>query len=141
MTIVDRPANWDLEKTTVEYTRISLRMDEIRDLCRHTADRARKLLYEDLMFGASHVLKLKPRDLRDSDKEQVLGWWFGQHDRNSSLKGSENVLVENVASTPELRDLYLEEKADGNGGTRLFWWRSGIRLYLQLVPRLEKVIV
>ena len=132
LTMVNRPATWDLDKTTVCYKGISVSMDQIRHLCQHTTDRARQLLYDGLMFGIDHIPRVTPQHLEENDSERAMGWWFGRHAGNSSLlNGHKNVLVEHIANTLELRSLYLEEKVDESGNVRLFWRRSGIKLYRQ----------
>jgi hypothetical protein len=134
LTMVNRPATWDLPKTTVGYRGISISMDEVRHLCRFTIDRASNLLYDGLMFGIDHIPKLKPETLEENDNERAIGWWFGKHAGNSAfLEGHENVLVEHVVRTPELRDIYLEQKFDVDGIAKLSWRPSAMRLYRQLV--------
>ena len=60
--------------------------------------------------------------------ERAIGRWFGKHTGSADLlKRYDQVLVEHVANTPELRDLYLEERLDPNGNTRRFWRQNGIR--------------
>jgi hypothetical protein len=134
VTMVNRPATWNLQKTAVGYRGISISMDEVRHLCRFTIDRARHLLYNSLMFGINHLPKLKPDSLEENDNERAMNWWFGKHAGNSTiLKGHENALVEHVARAPELRDIYLEQTFDANGIATLSWRSSAIRLYRQLV--------
>jgi superfamily II DNA helicase RecQ len=134
LTMVNRPATWDLSKTTVGYRGISISMDEVRHLCRFTIDRARNLLYDSLMFGIDHIPKLDPVTLEENDNERAIGWWFGKHAGNFAvLEGHENVLVEHVVRTPELRDIYLEQRGDFDGVERLSWRPSAMRLYRQLV--------
>jgi hypothetical protein len=116
LTMVNRPATWNLQKTAVGYRGISVSMDEVRHLCRFTIDRARHLLYNSLMFGIDHLPKLKPDSLEENDNERTINWWFGKHTGNSTiLKGYENVLLEHVVRTSELRDIYLEQTFDTNG--------------------------
>ena len=130
--MVNRPATWDLDKTTVYYKGISESVDQIRHLCQHTTDRARQLLYDRLMFEIDHIPKVTSQYLEESDSERVVGWWFGKHAGNSALlNGHKNVLMAHVANTPELRSLYMEEKAEDKGNVRPFWRRSGIKIYRQ----------
>ena len=134
VTMVNRPATWNLQKTAVSHRSISIGMDEVRDLCRFTIDRAHHLLYNSLMFGIDHLPRLKPESLEENDNERAMGWWFGKHAGNFAiLEGHENVLVEHVARTPELRDIYLEQKLDLSGIARLSWRPSAITLYRQQV--------
>jgi hypothetical protein len=53
LTIVNRPATWDLPKTTVGYRGISISMDEVRHLYRFTIDRASNLLYDSLSLEST----------------------------------------------------------------------------------------
>ena len=85
LTMVNRPATWDLDKTTVYYKGISVSMDQIRHLCQHTTDRARQLLYDSLMFEIDHIPRVTSQYLEESDSERVMGWWFGKHAGNSAL--------------------------------------------------------
>lgn len=134
VTMVNRAATWDLQKTAVCYKGVSISMDEVRRLCRDTLGRARHLLYNSLMFGIDHIPKLKPGGLEKNDSERSMGWWFGRHAGNSAvLKGHENVLIEHVVRTPELRDVYLEQVLDNGGTTSLRWRPSAARLYRQVV--------
>ena len=134
VTMVNRPATWDLDKETISYKGISISMDEIRHLCHHSTTRTRHLLYKNLMFGIDHIPRLTPKHLEENDSERGFGWWFGKHAGNSTLlNGHKQVLVEHVARTPELRDLYIEERANEKGNVRLFWRQSGIRLYQEFV--------
>lgn len=132
VTMVNRPATWDLARETVTYQGICVSMEDIRRLLQHTLKSARDSLFERLMFGIDYLPRLKPAHLQENDHERRMGWWFGKHAENKSLlNGSEDVLVEHVASTPELRRLYLEEQMDATGAPRLFWRQSGMRYYRQ----------
>ncbi|KAK6436400.1 hypothetical protein LTR95_007407 [Oleoguttula sp. CCFEE 5521] len=119
VTMVNRPATWDLARKTVTYQGISVSMDDIRRLLRYTLHHARNLLFHRLMFGIDHIPKLKPTNLQENDNERDMG--------------CETVLVEHVTQTPELRALYLEEETDTNARPRLRWRQSGIRYYRQCV--------
>lgn len=130
----NRLATWDLKKTTVTYQGVSVSMDDIRRLCRHTVTRARDLLYEKLMFGIKHLPRLLPKDLEEIDSERTMGWWFAKHVQNTArLNGSEGVLAEHVVGTQELRNLYLEVKPHESGSTSVRWRKSSVRLYQRLV--------
>ena len=134
VTMVNRPATWDLAKTTVTYQGISITMDEVRHLCRFAIERARDMLFNKLMFGADHITRLTPVHLQENDSERGMGWWFGKHDGNKALlNGNSDVLVEHVVNTPGLRELYMEERVAEDGQLRLVWRTSGIRHYRQLV--------
>jgi hypothetical protein len=73
LTMVNRPATWDLDKTTVCYKGISVSMDQIRHLCQHTTDRARQLLYGSLMLGIDHIPRVTPQYLEENDSERRMG--------------------------------------------------------------------
>jgi hypothetical protein len=133
LTMVNRPASWNLDKSTVTYQGVSISMDDVRRLCLHTVTRARGLLYENLMFGIKHLPKLLPKHLEDIDSERTMGWWFAKHPQNAiQLNRREEILAEHVASTPELHNLYLETKEGENGATSFHWRRSSVRLYRHL---------
>ena len=134
VTMVNRPATWDLERKTVTHQGISVGMDQIRHLLQHTLTSARTSLYGRLMFGIHHIPKLTPTHLEENDTNRNIGWWFGKHAGNATLlNGHEHALVEHVANTPELRSLYMEERSDADGDARLAWRKSGIRYYRQCV--------
>lgn len=133
LTMVNRPATWNLDKSTVTYQGVSVSMDDVRRLCRHTVTRARSLLYEKLMFGIKHLPKLLPKHLEDIDSERTMGWWFAEHPQNATqLNRRDEILAEHVAGTPELHNLYLEAEQGENGATSFHWRRSSVRLYRHL---------
>ncbi|KAK4551902.1 Histidine kinase osmosensor [Recurvomyces mirabilis] len=136
ITMVNRPATWNIEKTAVSYQGISISMNEVRQLCRYTILAAQKLVYHDLMFGIDDIPKVTPKHLDENDGERKMGWWFGRHQQNAHLvSGREHVLVEYVARTATLREMYLEERCDQNQeheGQSLRWQKSSTRLYQQL---------
>ncbi|KAK4551266.1 hypothetical protein LTR86_011263 [Recurvomyces mirabilis] len=134
LTMVNRPATWDLARKTVTYQGVSVSMEDIRHMLQYTLSRARDLLSSRLMFGVDYLPRLMPAHLQENDNDRNIGWWFGKHAENSALlSGSETVLAEHVARTPELRNLYLEERTDASGAQRLLWRQSGVKYYRQCV--------
>ena len=134
VTMVNRPAVWDLAKTTLIYLGISISMDKVCYLCKHALERAQDQLYSKLMFRANHILKLTLVHLNENDTKRKMSQWFGKHASNSALlNGYEQVLVEHVTNTSHLRNLYIEERLDDHSRLLLFWRRSSIRLYQQIV--------
>lgn len=133
ITMVNRPAAWNLEKTAISYRGISVTMDEIRSLCSHVVQRSKRLLYSELMFAADYIPRIIPKHLAENDSERTSGWWFGQHPQNAqALQGSQDILATHVSSTPDLCALYLADE-DGEEGSKTLRWRpNAIRLYRQL---------
>lgn len=139
VTMVNRPAAWNLPKTTISYRGCSISMEEVRRLCRSTIDRARGTLYGSLMFEVKHLPRLTPEALEENDSERTAGWWFGRHRQNATiLHGHEEALAEHVALTADLRELYLEERRGSEGHATLAWRAGSVRLYQQLVQEFLK---
>jgi len=133
LTMVNRPSWWNLEKTAVTYRGVTIRMDEVRQLCRRTIDRARDLLFNHLLFGATHLRPISSDQLTENDHQREHGWWFGKHPQNAALlAGHETAMLEHVAHTAELRDLYLMATQDDTRMSTFAWRPQSIRLYRQL---------
>ena len=142
ITMVNRPAAWDLAQRTVTYRGCSISIEQVRTLCRQTIDRAHRTLFHDLMFGAEHLPRLTPKDLHENDSERAPGWWFGKHPLNATmLHGHKEALAEHVASTEQLRKMWMEE-VRGSGSdseiSTLVWRRESVRLYQELVQKFLK---
>jgi superfamily II DNA helicase RecQ len=139
-TMVDRVARWDpATRTVVSFLGRSVSMDQLRLLCHKTIERARCTLYDQLLFAAEHLPRLRPEDLQETDHERTPGWWFGKHRQNATvLRGHKEALAEHVASTPNLRSLWMEEQDFSTNQKSLVWRRSSIQLYRELTQTFLK---
>ena len=140
LTMVNRPAWWNLQRSAITYQGITVTMDQVRHLCRFTIDRARSLLFDDLMFGATHIPKIMPQHLQENDSVREKGWWFAHHPENAvHLSRHNDVLIEHVLATPELREIYLQDSAVSECECpRISWRPNSIRLYEELAQSFLK---
>jgi len=142
ITMTNRPPSWTPDGTTVTYRGQSVSMDQVRVLCRKTIDRARRTLFQNLMFDVEHLPRLTPKDLQENDSERAPGWWFARHRQNDAiLYGHKEALADHVASTEQSRQLWMEQVPDpasDDNETTLRWRPKSIKLYKQLVQEFLK---
>jgi hypothetical protein len=139
-TMVDGVALWDpATRTVVSFLGRSVSMDQLRLLCHKAIERARRTLYDQLLFAAKHLPRLRPGDLQETDHERTPGWCFGKHNQNATiLRAHKEALAEHVASTPNLRSLWMEEQDFSTNQKSLVWRRSSIQLYRELTQTFLK---
>ena len=103
-----RQATWDEKEEAVTYRGVELRMSDISTLLASEYRECRRLLDEDLMFGANGIRHIHAWDLKDNMDVQTVGWNFSQHRDNATLlRGTEKTLLSCIEKSPHLCKLFL----------------------------------
>lgn len=118
--ISPRQATWDEDEQGLTYGDVHLRMDHVRELFSSEVERARRLLYGELMFGVTHLPRLQASALKDDPGRSDVGWFFGRHrDNEAVLRPLERALERTIQSSEALRNAFLDRS--GSGGVT---WRA-----------------
>ncbi|PNH42602.1 hypothetical protein VD0002_g9478 [Verticillium dahliae] len=75
---------------------VHLRQDDVRTLFASEMARARRLLYDELLFGADALPRLQASALKDDLSRTDVGWFFGQHRDNQAVLGPLDRALEGV---------------------------------------------
>jgi hypothetical protein len=120
-------AQWDTDEKVLTYGDVDLNVDHhVPQLLVSEFQQARKLLYDELMFGAQGIPRLCSGALKDNLDADAFGFFFGQHRENAELlRPLAGSLVAAIQGSERLRDSFLVAAADG---TRR-WREKAIALY------------
>ena len=129
-------ATWDEDEKIVTYRDIDLHMDHIQQLLQHEFGRAKRLLYDELMFSAKDLPRVQAAALHDNLDADAYGWYFGQHWKNvdllEPLSGPLSLQAVIRRSKP-LRDHFLDVADDG---VTVTWRARAIAHYEAIVADL-----
>ncbi|KAJ6438068.1 P-loop containing nucleoside triphosphate hydrolase protein [Purpureocillium lavendulum] len=118
-------ATWDEDGRGLTYGDVHLRLDEARKLFSSEVERARRLLYDELMFGADNLPRLKAPALKDDLGRRDVGWFFGMHrDNEPVLAPLERALEGVIKSSDALKNSFLDRS-----GPEVRWRSKAIALY------------
>jgi len=107
-------AQWDVDEKVLTYRDVDLHMDHVPRLLLSEFQQARHLLYDELMFGAQGLPRMRAWALKDNLDADAFGWFFGQHRENVELlKPLTRSLVTVIRDSKPLRDSFLDTAADG----------------------------
>jgi superfamily II DNA or RNA helicase len=118
-------AQWDVDEKILTYRDVDLHMDHVPRLLLSEFQQAQHLLYDELMFGAPNLPRLRAWALKDNLDADAFGWFFGQHRENVELlKPLAKSLLTAIQGSKPLRDSFIETAADGSKGGRTKGWRT-----------------
>ena len=107
-------AQWDVDEKVLTYGDIDLHMDHVPRLLLSEFQQAQHLLYNELMFGAQTLPRMRAWALKDNLDADAFGWFFGQHRENVELlKPLTRSLLAVIQDSKPLRDSFLDTTADG----------------------------
>lgn len=123
-----RQAIWDEREQVLTYGDTELHMDHIPKLLLSEYEECRRLLYADLMFGASDFRCMHAHSLKDQYDVDVVGWNFIQHrDNRRYLEGTEQYLLKTIQISNRLCKLFLAKDVSKPSGYA--WRQSAITSY------------
>lgn len=97
-------------------------MDDIPTLLKSEYEECRRILHDDLMFGAVECAPIHAYALQDSPEVETVGWDFTQHrDNRTLLEDHERRLLWAIKRSAMLRELFLSDGGRTNGGVA---WRE-----------------
>ena len=121
-------ATWDEDEQALTYGDVTLHLSHVRKLFATEVERARRLLYGELMFGAASLPRLQASALEDDLSKNDVGWFFGQHRRNQGVLGRLARALEGVIKSSEpLRNAFLDGRQTqtlGSSGVAEVTWRA-----------------
>jgi len=121
-TVSPRQATWNEAEDTVSFEGTDLHMDDIPTLLQSEFEECRRILHEDLMFGAMECAPMHAYTLKDSPEIEAVGWDFTQHrDNRDLLMDHEKRLLRAIQRSAALRALFL---GSGGGEDGDFAWRE-----------------
>ena len=107
-------AQWDVDEKVLTYGDIDLHMDHVPRLLLSEFQQAQHLLYNELMFGAQTLPRMRAWALKDNLDADAFGWFFGQYRENVELlKPLTRSLLAVIQDSKPLRDSFLDTTADG----------------------------
>jgi hypothetical protein len=107
-------AQWDVDEKVLTYRDVDLHMDHVPRLLLSDFQQAQHLLYDELMFGAQNLPRMRAWALKDNLDADTFGWFFGQHRENVELvKPLARSLLTVIQDSKPLRDSFLDATADG----------------------------
>jgi hypothetical protein len=119
-------AHWDADEKVLTYRDTDLHMGQVPQLLLSEFEQARRLLYDELMFGAENLPRMRAWALKDNLDADAFGWFFGQHRENAALleplAGSVQAVIQ---ESKPLRDSFLDTATDG----RKVWREKAIARY------------
>ena len=105
---------WDVDEKVLTYRDVDLHMDHVPRLLLSDFQQAQHLLYDELMFGAQNLPRMRAWALKDNLDADAFGWFFGQHRENVKLvKPLARSLLTVIQDSKPLRDSFLDATADG----------------------------
>jgi superfamily II DNA or RNA helicase len=112
-------AQWDMDEKILTYKDVDLHMDHVPRLLLSDFQQAQHLLYDELMFGAQNLPRMRAWALKDNLDADAFGWSFGQHRENVELlKPLARSLLTAIQDSKPLRDSFVETAIDGSKGWR-----------------------
>ncbi|KAM0271094.1 hypothetical protein ACHAQH_009227 [Verticillium albo-atrum] len=122
-------AAWDEDGQGLTYGDVHLRLDDVRTLFTSEMARARRLLYDELLFGADALPRLQASALKDDLSRTDVGWFFGRRRDNQAVLGPLDRALEGVIrSSAPLRNAYLDRS-----GQTVTWRAKAIAYYEAVV--------
>jgi hypothetical protein len=107
-------AQWDVDEKILTYRDVDLSMDHVPRLLLSEFQQAQHLLYNELMFGAQTLPRMRAWALKDNLDADAFGWFFGQHRENAELLTPlARSLLTVIQDSKPLRDSFLDTAADG----------------------------
>ena len=107
-------AQWDVDEKVLTYGDVNLHIDHVPRLLLSEFQQAQHLLYNELMFGAQTLPRMRAWALKDNLDADAFGWFFGQHRENVELlKPLTRSLLAVIQDSKPLRDSFLDTTADG----------------------------
>ena len=107
-------AEWDLDEQILTYGDVDLQMDHVPRLLLSEFTQARQSLYEELMFGAANLPRIRAWAVKDNLDADAFGWFWGQYCENADLlTGSATALLGTIQASKPLRDSFLDAANDG----------------------------
>jgi Orsellinic acid/F9775 biosynthesis cluster protein D/Helicase conserved C-terminal domain len=112
-------AVWDPEEKTITYGDVDLHMDQIPQLLLSEFTKARRLLYDELLFQAPGLPRMRGGALKDNLDADAVGSSFLQHWGNAELlQPLARSLIGVIQRSKRLRDSFLTTAEDGSTGWR-----------------------
>ena len=106
-------AQWDVDEKVLTYGDIDLHMDHVPRLLLSEFQQAQHLLYNELMFGAQTLPRMRAWALKDNLNANIFDWFFGQYRENIELlKLLIRSLLAVIQDSKPLRDLFLNTITD-----------------------------
>ena len=132
-------AVWDTEEKILTYDDTDLHIDQVPKLLSSEFKQARKLLYDELMFGAQNLPRMRAWALKDNLDTDAFGWFFGQHRENADpIKPLAKSLRTVIQDSKPLRESFLETVSNGTKA----WRKKAIAHYEAVVDDfLERLLV
>jgi hypothetical protein len=101
-------ARWSLDKETIEYRGVELRMEHVSQLVASEFRQAHSLLYDELLFGMEDVAPIEPWRLHDDLDLDDYGASWMTHERNSEiLTGTKDALLRQIEGRAALRRAFI----------------------------------
>jgi hypothetical protein len=118
----DHEAFWDESEQVPTYEDTELHIDQIPTLLESKFCDCRRLLYDDLMFGAKDVRFMHALALKDGANVDTVGWNFTRHRDNTHLfSGSGKTLLAAIERCHQLCRLFL---TDTDNPVKGYTWRE-----------------
>lgn len=113
-------ARWSLEGQEIDYLGTKLRMEHVSELVVSEYQRARALLYDELLFRAREIVPVEAWRLHDDlDLEDYGGSWLTDPRNADLLDGRQDVLLQQIEKRSDLRRVFVrdgqDESRNGNG--------------------------
>ncbi len=80
-------AHWDVDEKVLTYKDTDLHMGQVPQLLLSEFEQARRLIYDELMFSAQNLPRMRAWALKDNLDAGAFGWCFSQHQENAGLLG------------------------------------------------------
>jgi hypothetical protein len=117
---------WDVDEKILTYRNVDLYMDYVPRLLLSEFQQAQHLLYNELIFGAQSLPRIRTWALKDNLDADTFSWFFGQYRENAELlKPLVRSLLTAIQDLKPLRDSFLDTAADGT----TIWREKAIAWY------------
>lgn len=103
-------ARWSWDGKEITYLGTTLHMDHVPQLIVSEFRRARTLLFDELLFGATDIAPIEAWRLQDDlDVEDYGGSWLTDDRNVEILAGSQEALLRQIESRADLRRVFLQD--------------------------------